>query len=211
MDTLQFWNGIWNGTKVEDYKKYINEKKQDAFIKIFKENGIKKVCDAACGFGKYSVLCAKNNFETGGFDLAKDSVEITKAMLKEFKLPSEEYKTCGITNIEFEDSTFDGVVAHAVIDHVSYKDAQKAIDELSRITKSKGLIYVSFDGVEEDDMKLPHITLKDGSFEYTEGKRKGMLFRYYKDYEIKNLFNEYSIEYFNTLNNGERQIIVRNR
>lgn len=92
---------------------------------------------------------------------------------------------------------------------MSYKDAKKAVAELKRITKSDGLIYVSFDGLEEDDLKLPHIVLDDGSFEYTEGKRKGMIFKHYEDSEIRELFNTFEILMFKKDESGVRDIIVK--
>lgn len=204
-----FWESIWSGSKAGEYQKYINIKTDYQFIDIFKMNKILSVCDAGCGFGKYSVICAYNGFEVSGFDISETAVAITKEMLNKYNLKFKDYRVCSITNINFDDRTFDGVVAHSVIDHLTYIDAEKAVNELLRVTKKNGLIYVSFDALEEDDISLPHIVLEDGSLKYTSGKRKDMIFRYYKNDEIKGLFKGFDFIYFNVNEYGERDIIIK--
>lgn len=55
--------------------------------------------------------------------------------------------------------------------------ASKAMAELYRIIKKGGLIYMSFDGLEKDDLSHPHLVLDDGRFEYINGRPEGMIFR----------------------------------
>ncbi|MGH4138761.1 class I SAM-dependent methyltransferase [Clostridium sp.] len=204
-----YWRSVWTGREVKDYKKYINLNYEYKFINIFKQNNISHICDAACGFGKYSAILSKNNFKVSGFDISEEAVSLTKAMLNDFGLKFMEFCVCSITNIRYQDEHFDGVVAHAVIDHLKTTEAIKALNELFRITKKNGLIYLSFDGIEDDDSELSHEVLEDGSFKYIDDLRKGMIFKYYINEEIKKLIIGKQILYFNTKQNGEREIILR--
>ena len=77
-----------------------------------------------------------------------------------------------------------------------------------RITVKEGLIFISFDGIEDDDLNLPHRILEDGSFLYTEGRRKGMIFKYYTNEDIDKLTDNLKIIYRKTMDNGERQLII---
>lgn len=204
-----YWKSVWSGIEAKDYKKYINENYNYEFIDIFKQNNISHICDAACGFGKYSVVCSNNNFEVSGFDISEESVSLTKAMLNEFNLEYVDFRVCSITDIKYEDECFDGVIAHAVIDHLITSDAITALNELVRITKKNGLIYLSFDGLEDEDMEICHEVLEDGSFKYIDNSRKGMIFKYYTDDEIYKLINGKELLYFNTTENGAREVILR--
>ena len=74
-------------------------------------------------------------------------------MLELYNLQYNDYKVCSITEIAFENNYFDGTIAHSILDHLSYNNVKKALSELKRITKSNGLIYMSFDAIEGKGLK----------------------------------------------------------
>ena len=205
----KYWENVWTGVEAKDYKKYIDLNYDYKIIDIFKKNNISRVCDAACGFGKYSAIFSKNNFEISGFDISEKSVSLTKDMLNEFHLKFMEFCVCSITNISYQDEAFDGVIAHAVIDHLIATDAIVALNELFRITRKNGLVYLSFDGLEVDDIEKSHEVLEDGSYKYIDDSREGMIFKYYTNAEIDKLIINKEILYFNTKQNGEREVVLR--
>lgn len=206
-----YWNEVWNNPDIEEYQSYINRhvKSKPEFLDVFKEYHIKYVCDAACGFGAYSAMLAANEYHVSGFDIAESSIELTKKLLDSFKINTSEFIISSITSILFADETFDAVVAHAVIDHLKYSDAICAIEELLRIVKNDGLVYISFDGMEDDDMEFKHIVLEDGSFLYSDIRREGLLFKYYTDEDIRTLLYGKNVIYRRTNVNGEREIILQ--
>jgi len=203
-----YWDKVWEDKCPQAYAKYIDTNRDYTFIRYFKKNNIKNICDAACGFGKYSVISKINGLEINGFDVSRHSVKLTKETLELFNLQYNDYKVCSITDISFDNDYFDGTIAHSVLDHMSFNSAKKAILELKRITKPNGLIYMSFDGLEKEDLEAPHI-ICNGSFRYTEGKRKGMIFKHYNDEEIKELLKNEEIVLFNKFSNGVRDVIIK--
>lgn len=58
-------------------------------------------------------------------------------------------------------------------------------------------------------MEICHEVLEDGSFKYIDGSRKGMIFKYYTDDEIYKLINGKELLYFNTTQNGAREVTLR--
>ena len=74
---------------------------------------------------------------------------------------------------------------------------------------SRGLLYVSFDPLEPDDMELEHSVLEDGSFLYTDESRKGLLFQYYSDEDIRKAFRSYEILAMETDGRGSRHLVIR--
>jgi len=205
-----YWDGEWNSQSIDEYQSYIefHLRANPWFISIFQNQGIKNVCDAACGFGAYSAMLSTNGFQVSGFYISSSAVCITKTLLDRNQLTFVEYHICDICKINFEDERFDAVVAHAVIDHVTLESAKTAISELSRITKNGGLVYLSFDPLEQDDILEPHNVLNDGSYFYTEGSRKGLLFRYYQAQEIKALVQDCHVLEWQCSRRGERSIVL---
>jgi len=207
----KYWNNVWADSDYTDFRKYISISHQYKYLKYFNDYKIKKVCDIGCGFGKYSVISGINNYEVYGTDISERAISITKNMMNSFNLNYNEYKKCGISDVDFKDDIFDAVIAHAVIDHVTFQEAKKALQEFSRITKSSGLIYISFDGIDTDDLEEEHTILEDGSMFYEKGVRSGMIFKHYSENDIDEFVKEYEIIYRDTNSRGERDVILLNK
>ncbi len=205
----EYWDNEWKNAEISEYEKYINPNGNPKFFDIFKKHNISYVCDAACGFGAYSVMLNNSGYKTAGFDISEHSVNLTKDILKHFGCNNDNYKVCSITNIDFDDESFDAVAAHAVIDHLSAEDAKRALDEIFRITRKEGLIYISFDGIEEDDINMAHEVLEDGSFLYSDESRKGLLFKHYSEDDIRKLISGKEQVYFNITKKGDREFILK--
>ncbi|GKX30882.1 hypothetical protein SH1V18_33620 [Vallitalea longa] len=205
-----FWDKIWEAKSYKDFINYIDLNEEHEWLKYFSKYNVKRVCDIACGFGTYSAILSANNYEVYGSDISKRAIKITKDIMENINLDYKNYKNCNVTNILFNDNMFDAIIAHSVLDHITYEDTKTAIKEFSRITKPNGIIYISFDSVEAEDKAIAHDTLDDGSMIYTEGKRKGMIFRQYTDEEIKRLLSKYEILFFNKDSNDDRNIIYKN-
>lgn len=75
-----YWERCWQDENQEDLLRYLAGYKsyKDEVINIFKQHKVRKICDAACGFGAYSLAFASNGFEVSGFDISSTAVEITQ-------------------------------------------------------------------------------------------------------------------------------------
>ena len=210
-DYNAFWDDCWKedeGAQLYEYLKgYYKLTCRE--IDLFKENNINTVCDAACGFGAYSLALASNGFDTYSFDISEKAVEITKNGLEKYGFELNKIKIASILDTGYEDAFFDGAVVHAVLDHLLVSDAKAALSEMLRITKAGGLIWLSFDIPEEDDMTEPHSFPEEGTMLYTGDGRTGMLFHPYDRNSIYELIGEYEIVY--KADNGvrERVVIIR--
>jgi hypothetical protein len=72
-----------------------------------------------------------------------------------------------------------------------------------------GLIYITFDGFEEDDELEPHETLDDGSYKYISELRNGLIFKYYHDDEILEMCKDKRIIHQQRNKNGERALVLQ--
>lgn len=144
-----------------------------------------------------------------GFDISQASVDITTSLLSEYGLKESRFKKADIMNTGYSSELFDAVTARAVLDHLNAEDFKKALSELQRITRKNGLIYASFDPLEDEDLILEHKTLADGSLLYTDASREGLLFHYYTDDELQDIFRDYSVLMFTKDNRGNRHIVFQ--
>lgn len=209
--SYQYWEKCWKEENREELYIYLEKYNKCSMqeMEIFKEYHVTKVCDAACGFGAYSLAFATNGFEVHSFDISETSVEITKAGLKKYGIDPGNVKVASITDTKYADETFDGVIAHAVIDHLMLADACKALEELLRITEKGGLIMMSFDTAEEEDFSAEHIMVEAGTMEYTDSSRKGMLFHPYNWEEIDSFVQGYNVIYKATNSKNEKIVIIK--
>ncbi len=207
-----YWEKTWQSENEYELQQYLKGYNgvSNSIVDIFKQNNVVSICDVACGFGAYSLLFASNGFEVEGFDISETAVEITKKALEKYGIDTSKYKVADMLNTGYSDEAFDGVIVHAVIDHLLVSDAKKAIEELCRITKKNGLIMLSFDPLEEDDVDCPHRVLDDGSVQYTtDDSRNMMIFHYYSNDDIEKLLAGKHIEYSEIRKNGERIVVIR--
>lgn len=190
-----YWEKCWNEEDISELFHYLAMYDKIKFeeIEIFKQHNLKKICDAACGFGAYSLAFSSNGFQTYGFDISAKAIEIAKKGLEPYGVDTANYKVASIINTGYEDETFDGVIAHAVIDHLTAELAQKAVKELLRITVKGGLVMLSFDADEQCDYEIEHVLLEDGSIKYTDKSREGMIFCPYDWEKIGVLLKDHKV------------------
>ena len=93
-----------------------------------------------------------------------------------------EIKVASIIQTGYVCAEFDGIFAHSVLDHMTFEDAKKGFAELCRIVRPGGLILVSFDEGDEDDLALEHENLQDGCIRFTgDSPKNGMILHPYDD------------------------------
>lgn len=129
---------------INDFQKRTIHQEALFFIKHLNNN--MKVLDCGCGPGSISIGIA--DFLKKGTiiltDIEKRQLEIAKNEADKRNLDNIEYVQCDIYNLPFENSSFDAVFSHAVLQHLS--NPQKAINEMYRILKPHGIL-----GVRDDD------------------------------------------------------------
>ncbi len=206
------WEELWSqedGNALLTYLERFYRLKSHA-IDLLKEKGVVRVCDAACGYGGFSLALASNGFEVYSFDVAPSAAGFTRMGLEHYGFDGSRVKTADILATGYPDGFFDGVVANSVLDHMCVADAKRALTELCRITKPGGLIWVALDRPEEDDRSLPHEILDDGSIRYTAGNRRGMLLHPYDRSEALRLLEGFELVYVQPDPQEEQVFLFRN-
>ena len=210
-DNYDIWERIWKLENVDELIGYLAgyANLKNGIIDIFKEHNVKKVCDAACGFGAYSLAFGTNGFEVFGFDISPTAVKIAQSGLSRYGIDVTGFKTASILDTGYHDCEFDGIIAHAVIDHLTVDDAKRAINELLRITAPDGLICITFDNAEPEDFECEHEMIEKGTMLYIDSSRQGMVFHPYEWDEIERLFIGFEMIYKKQNTKDEKVVIIK--
>ena len=139
----------------------------------------KKILDAACGNGEYSLALAKK-FPLAtiyAIDFSKAMCEQTKARVKKQGITNIVVAEGDIEKLEFEDYFFDVVLCIDTLHHIPNSSINKGLRELSRVIKKGGSLVVDFKN-------------KNNPFLYYQHKKKNRV-TYYRTNRTLKIMNSF--------------------
>lgn len=96
------------------------------------------ILDLGCGPGHHSKIFVENGFKVTGIDLSSEMVKLAKKVE-----PNAEFKVMDIIDLDFAPDIFDAVWASASLIHFKKKEISKALHNIRKVLKPKGLFYIS--------------------------------------------------------------------
>jgi ubiquinone/menaquinone biosynthesis C-methylase UbiE len=124
-------------------EKYANSTEQHAspeqikeFVDSLPSNA--KVLDAGCGGGRDTKLLQEAGTNTTGLDLSSGLINEAKK-----RHPEINFVQGSFLELPFDDSSFDGVWAHASLLHLEkVEDVKKALSEFNRVLNPNGVLHI---------------------------------------------------------------------
>lgn len=104
---------------------------------IIISNNLKTILDVGCGTGQLVKYLNNNHFKAIGCDNSIEAVRFARranGIKKIFQASA--------VKLPFKKNSFDLVVSISVIEHLTYKDAEKFISEANRVLKKVGYIFL---------------------------------------------------------------------
>lgn len=133
----EHWNDRWETS--EGCADYIEPEpfviKALEMIRAFK---VRTVLDMGCGPGRHAILLAQKEFTVHALDASQYAVDLLRRKSNELDL-NIQVNLGEMTDLNFENETFDMVVAWNVIYHGDMSVVQHSLSEISRILRRKGL------------------------------------------------------------------------
>lgn len=158
------------------------EYEKEKFEKLFKQFGVKKILDAACGTGMHSILFSGSGFKVVGADNSQ-------AMLAQARINAKEHGEKGIRFVQadFVNLTavvrgrFDAVVClgNSLPHLVEDQDIIKALKEFYSLLRTDGLLIMQI--VHFDH----YLDSSESAVAVTEGIRDGRPVTFRRHYEFK--------------------------
>ncbi|HCC60236.1 MAG: hypothetical protein A2402_03745 [Candidatus Staskawiczbacteria bacterium RIFOXYC1_FULL_37_43] len=97
-----------------------------------------KGLDAGCGIGSFAFLLEQKGIEVFGVDFSEEMIALVK---KNPKSKNIDFRIANVCNLPFKDSFFDIVICMSTFQSILY--SEKALKELKRVLKKKGLIIIT--------------------------------------------------------------------
>lgn len=186
-------NKGWDWSKVDDPFWMIPSEDIYFLLHRWKEKSYEDILDLGCGKGRHSLLFAENGFKVTGFDLADNGLNVLSIEAKKKKLDITTVKG-DVVDLSFEDNAFDGIIAFHSIYHVNSEGMKKAINEIYRILKPGGEIYLTLISKNTYSFTAKENKPIDANVKLKEEQEGTFLPHYFVDFEdIKVLFKDFKI------------------
>lgn len=134
-DTRFFYDQFWP-QHIPDYSKT-----KEHVLRLLPEGRHGVVLDGGCGLGVCSVALSTVAQTVVSLDISEDSLRAGEKIIQELSLPNVNFVEGSLVTIPFLEETFDLVFSWGAIHHTS--DPVKALDELCRVLKPKGVIILA--------------------------------------------------------------------
>lgn len=140
-------NTYWN--KVADKKQFTTPFDIGLFEKYVKGNS--KILDYGCGYGRTLVELKENGYmNLSGVDFSEEMIKRARSEDR-----SIDYRVVKNNQLPFEDDKYDAVLLFAVLTCVINNEEQtKIINEIRRVLKPEGIIYINDFLLNEDTRNL---------------------------------------------------------
>ena len=186
-ETRSYWNKTWN--KFLKFQGMIapSSKLVQHLCNVVPRNGI--ILDLGCGEGRNSLYLQQVGYKTIGVDLSEKAIRVMKNNFFEEDLRGLPI-ICDARKLALASDSVDGILAHHLFDHLDFIGFRLSLQEAWRVLKTGGALLMTLDSFSSSSSEKGAVAKDDGSIVFTEGIRKGMLVRPFKDEELSSLEND---------------------
>lgn len=166
----------------------------ERLAKLFSEKGVRRVLDLGCGTGRHLLFLLKRKFEVYGFDGSPNGLEIAKNWLAEENLTSELVCQKIEHKFPYKDGFFDAVISIQVIHHNLLKDIVFTVNEIERILKREGFIFITFPLLQGFYVKKDYMKkVEPRTYIPLKGPEKGLAHHFFTIAETKRVFRAFDL------------------
>ncbi len=209
LDSSFFWNQAFSAADA-GWRRLPTGERATAIVDLLLKHDAKTVLDLGCAIGRLSMLMAAQGLEVYGLDASDKAVAFARRWAEDEQMPNVHFELGVATTLPYASGFFDAVVANAVLDHLPFSEAEKAVREIEAVLKPGGILFASFDG-QNDQEEQPFRSLEDGTRVYINGKQRGLIWRYYTDDEVHALLMAFEILSLHTDDDGARVVVAVSR
>ena len=161
----------------------------------WKDKDFNEVLDFGCGLGRHSIFFAKQGFHVNAFDLSQEATEHLKSWAKKENL-SIQVKNADMSKLPYDDNSFDAIYAYHVISHTDSVGIKRIINEISRVLRIGGEIFLTLCSKESWSYKGAGYPRLDENtvIKTDDGPEKGIPHFYVTLDDIIDLLTDYDID-----------------
>ena len=179
----------WDAVKSESWNEISEEFLPVALSWVRKYHS---VLDIGTGKGRHAFFFAKNGFKASAIDLSESSITYVKEQIKEKGLDNIDARVEDMTELSYENQSFDCVICFHTIYHTSYDGVVKALREINRVLKDKGEAFISFN-TKDNPHYVKEKTVDGYTMIATEGHEAGISHCYVDENDLFGLLQDFEI------------------
>ena len=163
-------------------------------VRKWAQEGACSVLDLGCGLGRHAVFFAANGFKVTAADLSEEAIRLTREARQE-KGVDFSCRVTDMVNLPFANDAFDRVFSYHVISHQDTAGVQQVIDEITRVLKPGGKVFLTLCSKEHyafSDSRFPHIDAN--TVLKTEGAEVDVPHFFADKNTLRTLFRDYTFE-----------------
>ena len=167
-----------------------------------------KILDLGSGVGRNTIYLAKEGYIAFGVEATDSGIEISKKM-REIEGINAIFKKGNLTKIPFPEKYFDAVVDIQAIQHNTYEEIKKILQEIKRVLKPNGMFFAKMVSTRDHSFKKGRVIEERTLDDIREGTFvEGGITHFFDLDELRSLmslFTEVNIEYTRTTFNNMKE------
>ena len=134
----------WNKVYEKEGDKFTSQiKNWEEVIQFFKKNSVKTILDLGCGNGSHMLDLSRQGFTVTGFDISESGLELAKSKFQQNGLEANFIVGSMHKPLPFSEGQFDAIICLRTLNHGEKDQVQKTINEMWRVLKTNGFVFVS--------------------------------------------------------------------
>jgi tellurite methyltransferase len=164
---------------------------------LLRERRGSTVLDLGCGTGRHVVYLARRGFSVFGLDNSPEGLRLACQWLEEEGLQADLRLREMTEYLPYADGFFDAVISVQVIHHADIATIRGIVQEITRILKPEGLLFVTVpqlkDGRPYAWWGTSFRQVEPHTFLPLDGPEKGLLHHYFTPQELQGVFSRFDI------------------
>lgn len=160
-------------------------------LPVLEQLGAVRLLDLGCGTGRHLVFLAQHGYQVTGLDGSPHALLGARRWLNELDLSASLVLHEMRQPMPFPASSFDALVSTQVIHHARLAEVQAVIQEIWRLVKPGGLVYVTVAAPKEG--KFNSIEVEPRTYIPLGGFEKGLPHHLFTEEELRQSFSDFQV------------------
>ena len=155
------------------------------------QRGAQTILDLGCGTGRHVLYFGQRGFTVYGIDSAPTGLALTQQRLRHAGLTAHLLHHDVFDGLPFGEAFFDAILPAQVIHHARLAQIYSLVDEIIRVLKPNGLLFVTVPQLQNQGTQFQPI--EPGTSIPLDGREAGLPHHYFTPEELHYVFKQFLV------------------